>query len=94
MKFIEELNKIKTEIKKLNKIRKIKELIISSNKQCIEYEEDCIKVYRIKNGKKYDSLIILMEKILVSYGIDKARYHGGKLEGTFIQKILQNANGI
>ena len=69
-------------------------MIISSNKQYIEYEEDCIKVYRIKNGKKPNSLIILMEKILVSYGIDIARYHGGKLEGTSIQKLLQNANGI
>ena len=94
MEFIEELNKIKTEIKKLKEIRKEKELIISSNKQCIEYEEDCIKVYRNKNGKKYDSLIILMEKILVSYGIDKARYHCGTLEGTSIQPLLQNANGI
>ena len=32
--------------------------------------------------------------MLVSYGIDKARYHGGTLEGTSIQKPLQNANGI
>ena len=63
-------------------------MIISSNKQCHEYEEDCIKVYRNNNGKKHDSLIILMEKILVSYGIDKARYHGRTLEGTSIQKLL------
>ena len=47
-----------------------------------------------KNGKKYDSLIILMEKILVLFRIDKTRYHGGTLEGTPIQNILQNANGI
>ena len=33
-----------------------------------------------------------MEKILVSFGIDKARYHGGALEGNFIQKLFQNAN--
>ena len=38
--------------------------------------------------EKYDSLIILMEKILFCYGIDKARYHGGTLEGTSIQKLL------
>ena len=85
---------MKNRIIKLKEIRKEKELIISSNKQCIEYEEDCIKVYRIKNGKRPDSLIILLEKILVSYGIDKSRYHGGKLEGTSIQKLLQNANEI
>ena len=35
-----------------------------------------------------------METILVSYGIDKTRYHGGTLEGTSIQKLLQNANEI
>ena len=33
-------------------------------------------------------------KILVSYGTDKARYHGWTLEGTSIQKLLQNANRI
>ena len=43
---------------------------------------------------KYYSFILLMEKILVSYGIIKARYHGGTLEGTSIQTILQNANEI
>ena len=35
-----------------------------------------------------------MEKRLVSYGIDKARYHSGTLEETSIQKLQQNANGI
>ena len=43
---------------------------------------------------KYYSFILLMKKILVSYGIDKARYHGGTLEGTSIQKLLQNVNEI
>ena len=33
-----------------------------------------------------------MEKILVSFGIDKARYHGGALEGNSIQTLFQNAN--
>ena len=35
-----------------------------------------------------------MEEILVSYRIDKARYHGGTLEGVSIQKLLQKANKI
>ena len=52
------------------------------------------KLYRNKNGKNYDRLILLKEKILISYGIDKVRYHDGILEGTSIQKLLQNANGI
>ena len=43
---------------------------------------------------KYDSLILLMEKILISYRIDKARYHVGTLEGTSIPKLLQNTNEI
>ena len=33
-------------------------------------------------------------KILVSYEIDKSRYYSGTLEGTSIQKLLQNADGI
>ena len=35
-----------------------------------------------------------MEKILVTFGIDKARYHGGALEGNSIQKLFQNADDI
>ena len=35
-----------------------------------------------------------MEQLLVSYRIDKARYHVGTLEGIYIQKLLQNANEI
>ena len=69
-------------------------MLISSNKKYIEYEEGRIKVYMNKNGKKHDSLILLIGKILVSYEIVKARYHGGTLEGTSIQKLFQNVNGI
>ena len=50
--------------------------------------------YKKKSRKNYDSLTIIMEKILVSFGIDKARYHGGALEGNSIQKLFQNANEI
>ena len=50
------------------------------------------KNYKKKSVKNYDSLTVLMEKISVSFGIDKARYHGGALEGNSIQKIFQNAN--
>ena len=35
-----------------------------------------------------------MEHTLVFNGIDKARYHGGTLEGASIQKLLQNTNEI
>ena len=50
--------------------------------------------YKKQKLENYDSLAILMKKILVSFGIDKARYHGCALEGNSIQKLLQNANGI
>ena len=53
---------LKIKIKELKDFKKEKQLLISSNEQCIEYEEDRIKVYRNKNGIKYDSFIILMEK--------------------------------
>ena len=67
---------------------------MSSNKQYIEYEEDRIKVYRNKNEKKIRQYNIINGKLLDSYGIDKARYNSGSLEGTSIQKLLLNANGI
>ena len=50
--------------------------------------------YKKKSEKNYDSLTVLMEKILVSFGIDKARYHGDALEGKYIRKLFQNANEI
>ena len=37
---------------------------------------------------------IINGKNIVSYGIDKARYRGGALEGSSIQKLLQNSNRI
>ena len=46
------------------------------------------KNYKKKGGKNYDSLTVLMEKILVSFGIDKVRYHGGALDGNYIQKLF------
>ena len=51
LEFIEKLNKIKVKIKELKDLKKGKELLISSTKQCIKYEEDRIKVYMNKNWK-------------------------------------------
>ena len=89
-----ELVLIISEIKKLKDLKKDKEQIIISNKQCITFQKDLIKTTRKGSGKNYDSLTLLMEKILVTFGIDKARYHGGALEGNSIQKIFQNAHEI
>ena len=33
-----------------------------------------------------------MDSTIVSFGIDKARYHVGDLEGTYILNIFQNSN--
>ena len=35
-----------------------------------------------------------MDSTLVSFWIDRTRYHGGDLEGTSILKLLQNSNKI
>ena len=53
-----------------------------------------IKSYRSNNGKTYNSLISLMDSTLVSFGIDRARYHSGDLEGTSILILFQNSNKI
>ena len=33
-----------------------------------------------------------MDSTFVYFGIDRARYHGGDLEGTSILKLFQNSN--
>ena len=35
-----------------------------------------------------------MDLTLISFGIDRARYHSGDLEGTSILKLFQNSNKI
>ena len=52
------------------------------------------KNFKKKSGKNYDSVTVLMEKIIFSFEIDRARYHGGALEGNSVEKIFQNANEI
>ena len=94
VRYKNELVSIISEIKKLKDLKKDKEQIIISNKQCITFQKDLIKTTRKGSGKDYDSLTLLMEKILVTFGIDKARYHGGALEGNSIQKLFQNAHEI
>ena len=75
------LNVLVSTIKELKDVKKDKEQIVTSNKQCISFWKDLIKATRNKTGKNYDSLTLLMEIILVSCGINKARYHLGALEG-------------
>ena len=68
--------------------------ITLGNKQCITYQKNNIKTYRSNNGRKYTSLTSLMDSTLVSFEIDRAKYHGGDLERTSIIKLFQNSNKI
>ena len=94
MECINEINILVTSIKELKDVKKDKENIVTSNKQCIIFQKDLIQSTRKKIWKQYDSPTILMEKIFVLFGIDKARYHGGAMEVNSIQKLFQNANEI
>ena len=94
MECIHEIIILVTSIKELKDVKKDKEDIVRSNKQWISFQKDLIQKTRKKSGKNCDSLTILMEKILVLFGIDKAEYHGGSLEGNSIQTLFQNANEI
>ena len=71
---------------------KEKKSIIFGNKQCITYQKNNIKTYRSNNGRKYTSLTSLMDSTLISFEIDRERYHGGDLEGTSIINLFQNCN--
>ena len=53
-----------------------------------------IKDYRLFNNKNSKSIANILEAKLVEFGIDRARYHGGDLEGTSIIRLFQNANKI
>ena len=85
MECINEINILVTSIKELKDVKKDKEQIIISNKQCITFQKNLIKITR-KKWENYDSLTILMEQILVSFVIDKARYRN-------FSKVIQLMNG-
>ena len=40
------------------------------------------------------NLTFILESKLIEHGIDRAKYHGGDLEGTSIVRIFQNSNEI
>ena len=62
MECINEINILVTSIKELKDVKKDKENIVTSNKQCIIFQKDLIQNTRKKSGENYDSLTILMEK--------------------------------
>ena len=53
--------------------RKEIESINLSIKQCTTLKK---KIYRNENGRTYDCSTSIMDSILVSFGIDRARFHG------------------
>ena len=42
--------------------------------------------------KPSKNITFLLESKLIEYGIDRAKYHGGDLEGTSIVRMFQNSN--
>ena len=62
MECINEINILVTSIKELKDVKKDKENIVTSNKQCIIFQKKSYSKYKKKSGKNYDSLTILMEK--------------------------------
>ena len=44
--------------------------------------------------KPFKSITLIFESKLIEYGIDRANYHGGDLEGTSIVRMFQNSNEI
>ena len=53
-----------------------------------------IKNHRISNNKHSKSITNILEAKLLEFGFDRARYHGGDLEGTSIVRLFQNVDNI
>ena len=51
--------------------------LIESTNQLIISQKKNIKNYRLSNNKHSKSITNILEAILVEFGIDRARYHGG-----------------
>ena len=60
----------------------------------ITSKENNIKNHCSSNNKHSKSITNILEAKLVEFGIYRARYHGGDLEGTSIVRLFQNADNI
>ena len=76
------------------KERKQFDCLIQSTNQLITSQKKNIKNYSSSNNKHLKSITNIFEAKLVEFGIDRAKYHGGDLEGTSIIRLFQNANNI
>ena len=62
--------------------------LVITSQQLIKTQKNKIKEKPSKN------ITFLLESKLIEYGIDRAKYHGGDLEGTSIVRMFQNTNEI
>ena len=65
--------------------------MIIGTKQIISSRQIKINTYRSSHEKNSKSITNILEAKLVEFGIDRARYHGGDLEGTSVVRIFQNS---
>ena len=68
--------------------------MIYSKYKSINYIQKTIKTYRSSDNKNSKTTANILEAKLVEFGIDRARYHGGDLEGTSIIRLFQNVDNI
>ena len=47
-----------------------------------------------RKEKPSKNIIFLVESKLIEYGVDRAKYHGGDLDGISIVRMFQNVNEI
>ena len=63
--------------------------MIQSTNQLITSQKKNIKNYSSSNNKHLKSITNIFEAKLVEFGIDRAKYHGGDLEGTSISDYFK-----
>ena len=68
--------------------------MIKSTKQLIISQKNIITIYRLSNSKNSKTITTISEAMFVDLEINRARYHGGDLEGASIVGLLQNADKI
>ena len=68
--------------------------MIKGTKKLIVAHKRIIKTYRLSNGKNSKTITTILGGILVDFGINRAKYHGGDLRGTSIIRLFQNAETI
>ena len=63
--------------------------MFKSTKQIISSQQINTKSHRSSHGKNSVTITHILDAKLVEFGIDRARYHGGDLEGTSIVRLIK-----